>query len=187
MNDWLGYLILAGIAALAVYIRTFIKSTVEKSIGHEFDERLETFKQDFAREQEARERKDKFRLAALEKRLEVHQRAFALARGMIHTLNSAEQEERNELAKECRTFWDEQSLYLSNEIRKQFQESSFFYNFYVQQIEEMIDLKETEPVAYKKANEDLFAGREKLRQLPSIIEKAVDLEAMGNEDIPKNE
>ena len=73
-------LVYVGIVALGFYIRFFIKSTVEKSISHQFDVKLEKFKQDFAREITALERKDKFRLAALDRRLETHQEAYALVR-----------------------------------------------------------------------------------------------------------
>lgn len=165
---------------LILYLHTFVKSTVQESVKHEFENQRERMREEFEREQEARERRDKFRLAALEKRLEVHQRAFALARRMIFTLHDSA--EKNSVATECKTFWDGQSLYLSNDVRREFHKSYLFYNFYDQEIESIRSLKEADPESAKKAHQELIAHTEELRQLPALIENAVDLEAMGNED-----
>jgi hypothetical protein len=185
MENWLGYILLMGLGVLAV--RVLIKSAVEKSVSHVFDVKLERLKQDFERGQETRERRDKFRLAALDKRLEVHQRAFTLARKMINTLLSSKPEIRNDVSSQCKQFWEEQSLYLSNEVRKQFRKSLLFYNYYLEDGGQIASLKDDDPETYKKEKERFLAEKEQFMSLPALIERAVDLEAMGNEQMPNEE
>jgi hypothetical protein len=178
-----------GIAAglLKLYLKTFVETTVQESVKHQFEVERQKMREDFEREMQAGERKDKFRLAALDRRLDAHQRAFTLARRMIFTLRSSDPTETNKLSSECKLFWEEQSLFLSNEVRKQFWKCFLFYNFYGQEIETIKSLKQTDSEYYKKANESLRAEREQLNNLPSLIENAVDLEAMGNEKMPNEE
>jgi len=114
-------IILFVICLLGLYIRTFVKSAVESSVKHQFDVRLQELRQEFAREAEARERRDRFRLAALEQRLAAHQKAYRLARVMIGTLHDS-REQKREIENECNKFWDDYCLYLSNESRKSFRQ-----------------------------------------------------------------
>jgi hypothetical protein len=111
--------IIVGFAALYIFLKTFIKSTVEYSIAHEFEIKLETFKQEFARDLHSIDRKDKYQLAALDQKLEAHQKAYALARKMATTVHSAD-DVKNDFQKEFITFWDTYCLYLEESVRNHF-------------------------------------------------------------------
>jgi len=66
----------------------------------------------------ALERKHQLRLAAADKRLEAHQRAFALWRKLLHSVHN-EKEIFNVVA-ECQEWWNNNCLYLSPEAREKF-------------------------------------------------------------------
>jgi hypothetical protein len=65
-----------------------------------------------------RERADKFKLAALEKRLEVHQKAFSLWYDLMWSVNK--DEARDEMVKKCDDFWKTHCLYLDEKSREAF-------------------------------------------------------------------
>jgi len=167
-------LIYVGIVALGFYIRIFIKSTIEKSVDHQFDVKLEKFKQDFTREMTALERKDKFRLAALDRRLETHQEAYALARKMFQTLHS-NSEEKHEIIKKVDDFLDRQCLFLTNETRQSFREAFFDYSIFQVYLARLKNEKSEE------TKKDLFAAFGRISGLPNKIEKGIDIEAMSTE------
>ena len=58
---------------------------------------------------------DKFRLAALDKRLEVHQQAFTLWRELMWSTN--EERKLSEEIRKCQLFWKENCLYLDPKSR----------------------------------------------------------------------
>ena len=66
----------------------------------------------------ALERKHQLRLAAAEKRLEAHQRAFALWRKLIHSVH--DEKEIFNVVSECQEWWNNNCLYLSPEAREKF-------------------------------------------------------------------
>ena len=91
----LGATLLSNIIVLIV--QTLAKSSVEEMIHKKFDEQSQKLnhqleierlkmREEFEREIHSVDRKDKFKLAALDKRLEAHQRAYSLAIKMIQTL-----------------------------------------------------------------------------------------------------
>jgi len=102
---------------LHLYLRTFVKSTVEKSVGHQFDLKLEGFKQVFEEKWKRVDRKDRFLLASLDKKFKAHQQALALALKIHETLFS-QNNEKFEVQKEFRKFWNEKCLYLSKNSRQ---------------------------------------------------------------------
>jgi hypothetical protein len=69
----------------------------------------------------ARERQDKFRLAALEKRLEVHQEAFSLWRKLLFSLSKPA--ELSQIVMEGQEWWDNNCLYLDEKSRSSFHKS----------------------------------------------------------------
>ncbi|MDI6766066.1 MAG: hypothetical protein QME52_04500 [Bacteroidota bacterium] len=173
----LPYLIIyLGLVALGIYIRFFIRSTVEKSIGHQFDLKLEKFKQDFAKEMTALERKDKYRLAALDKRLKTHQLAFGLGIEMIHHLYD-KTDERIEIIKKLDNFWKNNSLYLTNKTRNAFKNCYDYYQMNPILIEAWRTTHKEEHYKQLEERFDYFL------KLPKIIAEEVDLEAMGNENL----
>jgi len=58
---------------------------------------------------------DKFRLAAVDKRLEVHQKAFTLWRELMWSTN--EEKKLSEEIRKCQLFWKENCLYLDPKSR----------------------------------------------------------------------
>jgi len=178
--DWAVTIILLGFGALGLFIKIYIKSTIAESIRHQFEvERLKMW-EEFEREIHTIDRKDKFKLAALDKRLAAHQRAYTLAIKMIQTLRDTPVQ-KDEIIKKCETFWEEQNLFLSNNVRRMFQESLIFYQL-LEEREKNADKHET------KIRNTLYDGIEaaddKLFNLPSAIQKAVDLEPI---EITQNE
>ncbi len=69
---------------------------------------------------EDRKAKHQLRLAAIDKRLEVHQNAFMLWRKINSTLDT---DSINDVILECNEFWGTQSLYLEAKPRKAFLEA----------------------------------------------------------------
>jgi hypothetical protein len=66
----------------------------------------------------ALDRQNQLRLAAIEKRLQAHQEAYALWRNLIFT--TIEHEEGTKLILECQTWWNNNCLYLDPKARKAF-------------------------------------------------------------------
>ena len=66
-----------------------------------------------------KERKDRFKLAALDKRLEVHQEALTLWWNLVGALTKPE--ERRKIAHECEEFWKKNCLYLEDKASDEFQ------------------------------------------------------------------
>ena len=68
-----------------------------------------------------RERTDRFRLVALEKRMEVHQDAFQIWRKLIFSLNKPK--ERDEIVLRGQDWWNKNCLYLDAKSRDSFHSS----------------------------------------------------------------
>lgn len=100
-----------------ILLMTRYKVLTEKSIGHQFDEKLEKFKQDFQKELFEQERRDKFKLAALDERLKAHQEAYAVALDMIQKAGSEEKEKIKSVRDSYWHLFREKSLYLAPEVR----------------------------------------------------------------------
>ncbi|MGZ9057802.1 MAG: hypothetical protein ACXW14_01000 [Burkholderiaceae bacterium] len=64
------------------------------------------------------EQLDRYRLAAVEKRLQAHQEAFALWRKLISHVHRSEEIEN--VVMECQRWWDANCLYLDEPARKAF-------------------------------------------------------------------
>jgi len=69
----------------------------------------------------ARERQDKFRLVALEKRLEVHQEGYSIWRKLIFSLNKTE--ELSKIVTTGQEWWENNCLYLDEKSRSAFHTS----------------------------------------------------------------
>ena len=117
----------------------------------------------------------------MDKRLDAHQKAYALAKLMNSLLASLGSEARDELAVKCDIFWNENNLYLTNEVRKQFRNSFLFFNTYLFERQENASLKDEYPEEYEIEKKQMKEEIKKLRDLPSLIEKSVDLESMSTE------
>jgi hypothetical protein len=64
------------------------------------------------------EQLDRYRLAAIDRRLQVHQEAFALWRKLISKVHR--ENEIGDVVMECQTWWDNNCLYLEEKARKAF-------------------------------------------------------------------
>jgi hypothetical protein len=169
--NWAVGILLLGFGALGLYFRIYIKSTVSESIKNQFEIEHQKMREEFEREIHAIDRRDKFKLAALDKRLEAHQRAYTLAIKMNQTLGQPN--EGREVEQKCKTFWEEQNIFLSNDIRKKFQEPLFFYQEYHYRVQ---NADEHEQKVRDGLLNKIESSEDKLRNLPFIIEQAVNLE-----------
>ena len=80
------------------------------------------------------ERKDKFRMVAIEKRLATHQEAFKLWDKLLHVIHLND-EEKIKTLNDAREFWFNNSLYLEKETRKRFLEAIGIVEFYKDKLE----------------------------------------------------
>jgi len=173
-NEIFYTLFLIAFLLLGLVLRTVVKSSVQESVKHEFEIERQKMREDFEREMAAWQRKDKFRLAALDEKLRVHQKAFCLARELCRTIRSSEETKSNVL-KRCEEFWDQNCLYLSNEARIKFREALMTYHIYDSYVESW---------KISKTRTELTEAFDRIMRLPDIIAKGTDLEAMGDEGQP---
>ncbi|BCZ77008.1 hypothetical protein PTKU64_06830 [Paraburkholderia terrae] len=87
-----------------------------EDIGH-ITSIVEDIKNQHAKELEALKAHQQMRVAALDRRLEAHQEAFALWRRLYAT---AHEDGIRELVKECQTWWEKNCLYLEPAAREAF-------------------------------------------------------------------
>ena len=172
--DWAVIIILLGFGALGFFVRTFIKLTVSESIRHQFEVERQKMREEFERDIHTIDRKDKYQLVALEKRLEVHQQALALSIEMVCKLASPYNDKIN-LEKELFEFWKRNCLYLANDVRKELKVCLDKFSDYAR----LSRNAHRDPSA--KTYAILHEIENRLRNLPSIIAQGVDLEAMGND------
>ncbi|MFA5805047.1 MAG: hypothetical protein WC879_10425 [Melioribacteraceae bacterium] len=71
------------------------------------------------------ERKDKYKLVAIEKRLEAHQQAFNHWRKLLLVIHGRDIEQTTRTLKDAQEFWNLNCLYLENKTRKDFAETIF--------------------------------------------------------------
>ena len=91
------------------------------------------------------ERKEKFKLVAIEKRIEAHQQAlkyWELLRSIIHKTD--EDVEKQKIIKEVNKFWLDYSLYLEKETRLKFKEATWIVSFYKLWVDNYRDLEQCE-------------------------------------------
>lgn len=65
-----------------------------------------------------KERHTQLRLAAVDRRLEAHQEAFALWRKLVSNVH--DEEKGNDVVMECQNWWDKNCLYLTSQAREAF-------------------------------------------------------------------
>jgi len=121
----------------------------------------------------SKERQDKFRLVAIEKRLEAHQKAMKYWYKMIEVIHKQGDIKTNVLL-EAREFWYDNSLYLEKETRKRFSDAISIVSMYRDKVdfyklESFDDQKEELKKEFLKDWSDFMA-------LPAIIQNEVQLE-----------
>jgi len=120
------------------------------------------------------DRKDKFALVALDKKLDVHQKAFALAVKMVTGL-LAEQTSREQITKEAVEFWNNNCLFLSYEAREAFQKG----------ISDFVDYSTYWRISKDKPEIEKFRNeceriRNDLRKLLGIVAESVGFANVSN-------
>ncbi|MQR02370.1 hypothetical protein [Glaciimonas soli] len=119
--------------------------------------------------------KQQLRMAALEKRLQVHQEAFTLWRKLISKIN--ERQDVKDVLEECNRWWDSNCLYLSANARKAFAEALFSAAIHGDLIQDVNITKDWKPAmenakVINKAGAELIAAVE----LPSLVEREYGVE-----------
>jgi hypothetical protein len=102
------------------------------------------------------EQKDRFRLVALEKRLQVHQEAYKLWLEMFGSLHD---NKINEIAWKCEEWWNGNCLYLDSKTREAFREA-FLQAPHISKLDD------------KKLKKELF---KKIQTVGELIQQGVDL------------
>ena len=103
------------------------------------------------------------RLAAVERRLQAHQQAFALWRRLV---GSAHSENANAVVLECQEWWNNNCLYLSAAARDSFNRAYFAASSHRELARSRVDAEEVKAnwALLLKAGEDIVAGA----NLPSL-------------------
>lgn len=182
MNIEIVILVIIGTAGLAialirVYLKSVVQTTVQESIKHGFELHRQQIQQEFEREIKTLEHRDRFRLAALDERLQAHQEAFSLALDMHITLFGEEKIRRGVLSK-VDAFWRSKSLYLGNDARREFK--SAIDSYYLHEMHNRA-YKRNPTDENEKKLEDIF---NQILALTDTLAKSVDLDAMGKEVLP---
>ena len=106
------------------------------------------------------------RMAAVEKRLEAHQSAFALWRRL---LSAAHTQRVTEVVNECQAWWDRNCLYLSPEAREAFNRAYFAAHMHSGLLQDRSNVKAIEKnwADIMRAGEVIVSGAE----LPTLGER----------------
>lgn len=122
-----------------------------------------------------KDRRDKFRLVSIDKRLEAHQQAlkyWELLRSVIH--KSDDDEEKFKIIDESNKFWLDNSLYLERETRSKFKEAIWIVSYYKLWVDNYRDMDKGEK---KEEEKKYFMQRwDDFHKLFEVIQKEVELE-----------
>lgn len=119
------------------------------------------------------DRKDKFRLVAIEKRLQTHQEAFSWWYKLIWAIHSPS-DDRIPVISEARNFWLNNCLYLEKNTRKEFDIVIKLVDGYSDKLEHA---KSTlDPTKKENIRKDYLGDWNRIFQLPKLIQSEVELE-----------
>ncbi len=124
---WWHYLLWIFVTAIGAYIGTYLREkgkniATKEDIGRITDE-IEKIKSIYAKEIEEVREKQQLKLAAIEKRLEAHQKAYSLWRNLVSKVHKSD--EIAQVVLECQDWWINNCLYLSPAARESFRKSIF--------------------------------------------------------------
>lgn len=125
------------------------------------------------------DRKDKFALVALDKKLDVHQKAFSLSRKMFFAIHNPD-DEKHKVGRDAFEFWEENCLYMSNKVRNEFINACWNfmnYKIYVEVWKSSSNPKEKES-NFNKMNEKF----EQIKNVQKVIEESFDFMDIGTLD-----
>jgi hypothetical protein len=119
------------------------------------------------------ERKDRFIMAAIEKRLDAHQKAYALCSKFWVVVDTNSRDEVTSLIKESREFMSNYSLYLEGGTRKKMIEVIGFFNAYCPREEFLSKFSSSKR---SEALNTYLKEEKKLNELSRLIQEEVALE-----------
>lgn len=128
------------------------------------------------------DRKDKFRLASIEKRLEAHQKAYSYCTKLLMIMDSDDENEIRAIFNQGRDFLSNYALYLENGTRNKFVEALGVVNAYWPR---KIFVKSFEPEKRKEAFEIYIRETKKIFELSQLIQKGISLEPINSEIFQK--
>lgn len=122
------------------------------------------------------ERKDKYKLVAIEKRLCTHQEAFSLWHKLIRIIHSPS-DEKIPVITEARNFWINNCLYLEKNTCKEFDIVIKLVDGYADKLQHA---KLTfDPNEKEKIRQDYLSDWNRIFQLPTLIQREVELESIS--------
>lgn len=113
-------LLLAGSLALTflgAYLADKAKNVATRQDIAHITAKVEEVRAAFAAQLEEGAQRNRLRLAALEKRLEAHQKAYSLWRKLFHAMYS---DQLPTVVVECQDWWENNCLYLTDDVRDAF-------------------------------------------------------------------
>ena len=137
-----------------------------ESVRVEYAERIQKLAHENAVLRDSDQRRHQLSMAALDKRLEVHQKAFSLWRQMMSQANA---QDNFQFFKTCELWWEENCLYLSTEAGLAFRRAMTAAYLHG-------ELKGSGGVDYKENWKEITSAGE-------VIAKAVQLPGLGLESI----
>lgn len=131
-TPWEIYFIVFVLAALGAYLGSFLRrkgenlatkgdlnelTEIVERVRTQHAEHLENLAQENRKVLEQASREHQLRLAALDRRLDAHQKAFTLCQKLISAMHT---DKVGGVVSECQSWWDSNCLYLDTESREAF-------------------------------------------------------------------
>ena len=123
------------------------------------------------------ERKDKYKLVAIEKRLEAHQQAFYKSNKLRLVIHESNWKKKNDVLSDAWEFWNSNCLYLEKGTRENFYKIISLVSDYHDYLE---NWKLSKPGPDKEnANKLMMKAWDDIHELPKIIMREVELEPIS--------
>jgi len=127
------------------------------------------------------ERKEKFKLVAIDRRIETHQQVFLRWHKLLSVIHKSDDDEvKNDILNECSTFWKNNALYLEKNTREGFRRAVNIVSFYTTHLE--IAKEESEKSAKEKAKQIYMDDWNYFMNLFNVIQQEVALEPIKPEE-----
>ena len=152
---------------LPSYFKEKGKNLATKEDITQITEKIESVKHTYALLIEEYRKRERLRFAAFDRRLEVHQQAFALWWELVGSIHSDEVGQKVET---CQNFWVENCLYLTAEASHAFRTS-----FHAA----------SDHRVFKGDSEESRPNFERILEAGNIIRKAIELPPLKEEELPK--
>ena len=140
-------------------------------------DKIEQVKSAYTERLEQTKLNHQLRLAALDRRLEAHQKAYTLwwkLMGVVHDKKSV-----GGVILECQDWWVENNLYLDAEVRKAFRLAYHSASTYCQIYTE---LREADPIERQRREKSLSESWDSVNDAGEAIVKAVELPSLVEEE-----